>query len=238
MNQEKIAQFIKSIRTKQHLSQQKFAEKYGVTYQAVSKWENGKNMPDLSILKQMCKDNHMNLDDFLDAKEKHTNKKKIVFGLILLILFIVLIIGLFFLLQNRESKGFEFKTLSTTCDDFKLYGSLAYDNKKSSIYISNITYCGGDDNNTYQTIHCILYETNGKNKIEISRYDYENKAPITLEEFLKNVNFKVDHYEKTCKIYKENSLHLEIDAIDSSSKITSYKIPLTLEDTCTNELST
>ena len=54
MDQEKIGKLIKEIRTSQKLSQQKFAEKYGVTYQAVSKWENGKNMPDITILKQIC----------------------------------------------------------------------------------------------------------------------------------------------------------------------------------------
>lgn len=46
MNQELIGKTIKEIRKKENLSQQKFAEKYGVTYQAVSKWENG-----LSFLK-------------------------------------------------------------------------------------------------------------------------------------------------------------------------------------------
>lgn len=41
MDQEKIGKFIKDIRLKENLSQQKFAQKYNVTYQAVSKWENG-----------------------------------------------------------------------------------------------------------------------------------------------------------------------------------------------------
>ena len=41
MNQEKIAKFIKDVRLKSNLSQEKFGEKYGVTYQAVSKWERG-----------------------------------------------------------------------------------------------------------------------------------------------------------------------------------------------------
>lgn len=41
MNQEKIGKFIKEIRTKEGLSQKQFALKYGVTYQAVSKWETG-----------------------------------------------------------------------------------------------------------------------------------------------------------------------------------------------------
>ena len=60
MDQEKIGKFIKEIRTKEKLSQQKFALKYGVTYQAVSKWENGKNIPDISILKEMCREYETN----------------------------------------------------------------------------------------------------------------------------------------------------------------------------------
>lgn len=45
MDQDRIGKFIKEIRKKENLSQQKFAEKYGVTYQAVSKWENGLSFP-------------------------------------------------------------------------------------------------------------------------------------------------------------------------------------------------
>ena len=78
MNQEKIGQFIKDIRLKQNLSQKNFAEKYNVTYQAVSKWENGKNMPDITILKQICDDNNIDLDNLLEAKLTKSKKKKIV----------------------------------------------------------------------------------------------------------------------------------------------------------------
>ena len=45
MDQEKIGKFIKEIRIKNNLTQKDLAEKYGVTYQAVSKWENGKCLP-------------------------------------------------------------------------------------------------------------------------------------------------------------------------------------------------
>ena len=44
MNTEKIASLIKTLRQKDNLTQNEFAKKYGVTYQAVSKWENGKNL--------------------------------------------------------------------------------------------------------------------------------------------------------------------------------------------------
>ena len=52
MNSEKIGKFIKEIRKKNNLTQKELADKYGVTYQAVSKWENGINLPDISLIKR------------------------------------------------------------------------------------------------------------------------------------------------------------------------------------------
>ncbi len=229
MNQEKISKFIKSIRKKENLNQQKFAEKYNVTYQAVSKWENAKNIPDIAILKQMCDEYNMNLDDFLEAKlPKNRIKFKIVVPIFIII--VGVIIATFILINKNDN--FEFKTISTSCNNFSLFGSIAYNKNKTSIHISNITYCGGEDNNTYQKIECILYEVDGKLKKEISKYNYSDKKLITLEEFLENVIFNVDHYENTCKIYKENTLHLEIEATTKDNNIIAYKIPLTLKDNC------
>ena len=101
MNQEKIGKTIKEIRQKSNLTQSAFAEKYNVTYQAVSKWENGKNLPDMSLLKQICDDYDININDLLDGKNsennqsKKVNKKKIIYislGVLLLILMIILFI--------------------------------------------------------------------------------------------------------------------------------------------------
>lgn len=233
MDQEKIGKLIKEIRTSQKLSQQKFAEKYGVTYQAVSKWENGKNMPDITILKQICSDNNISLDDFLEAKPSKNKKSKKIFITILIIIILIFIISLL-IFTNKKGQSFEFKTLSTACNNFNLYGSLAYNDEKSSIYISNITYCGGDDNNKYKEINCTLYETEENTKTKISSYNYTGEESIDLETFLKDVEFNVDNYKKTCKIYKENSLNLEIDAIDENGHTTSYKIPLTPKENCIN----
>ncbi len=232
MDQEKIGKFIKEIRIKEKLSQQKFADKYGVTYQAVSKWENGKNIPDISILKEMCQEYHMNLDDFLKTNivPKKEKKKRIWISCVA-VLVLTVIVTIFIKFSLKDS-SFEFKTLSTSCDDFNLYGSLAYNDLKSSIYISNITYCGGDDSNIYKKIECILYEDNGNAKVEITKYHYEKEDGISLEDFLKDVNFHIDNYEKTCKVYQENSLFLEIEATNQSNKIITYKIPLNLKDNC------
>ena len=233
MNQELIGKTIKEIRKKENLSQQKFAEKYGVTYQAVSKWENGKNIPDITIIKEICKDYNLDLNDFLDTKikKKFNNKfKYIIIGIIILTIFTLILS--FYITQRQSNNNFEFKTLSSNCTDFNLYGSIAYNDSKSSIYISHIIYCGKEDTTKYKEIECTLYESNDKTKTEISKVNYNQDNIITLEEYLKDITFNIYNYEKTCKTYKENSLYLEINAIDIEDKITTYKIPLTLEENC------
>ena len=50
MDQEKIGNLIKKIRKENNLTQAELADKLGVTYQAVSKWECGKVLPDTIIM--------------------------------------------------------------------------------------------------------------------------------------------------------------------------------------------
>ena len=78
MNPERIGQMIKDIRKKNHLTQKQFADKYGVTYQAVSKWENGKNIPDIVLLREIGKDFEIPMEDLLDGKTSTTPKKSFV----------------------------------------------------------------------------------------------------------------------------------------------------------------
>ena len=54
MNQIKIGKFISENRKKVNLTQFELAEKLCVTDRAVSKWENGKSMPDSSIMLELC----------------------------------------------------------------------------------------------------------------------------------------------------------------------------------------
>lgn len=229
MNQDKISKVIKNIRKSKGLTQSQFAEKYNVTYQAVSKWENGKSMPDIAILKEICKENNINLDDLLEGKNIKRKNKILLIGAIAAFLLIIIISLILF---GRNKNDFEFKTLSTSCDDFRLYGSIAYNDNKTSIYISNITYCGGNDESKYKSIECTLYEIDNNTKKKVSSYNYQDKESITLEQFLKNVNFNIDHYSKNCRIYKENGLNLEIEATDENSQTTIYKIPLIMEENC------
>ena len=225
MNQERIGKFIKDLRKKNNLTQKELAYKYNVTYQAVSKWENGKNMPDLSLLKEMSNDFNVSLEELFDGeiKSKKNNKKYIIISIVCLVILLLLV----FVIKNNGD--FNFKTISSTCDAFNISGSIAYNDKKSAIYITNIKYCGGDDTKEYEKIECMLYESHGDVEKKISSYEYSDGKKIKLEKFLENVTFTVDNYKKTCA--EHNNLYLLINATDSSRNITTYKVPLKL-DSC------
>ena len=231
MNQEKIGSLIKKIRKENNLTQQDFDKKYGVTYQAVSKWENGKNIPDIALLKEICSDYNIDINELLDNNYKV--KKKNIPLLILIGILVITFITIFLLITNKN-ESFHFKTLSSSCNNFTIKGTLAYNNNQSSIYISNIDYCGGDDKIKYKKIECILYEKEKDNVTKLIKKNTSKEDNITIEEYLKDFTFKINNYDRLCKTYSKNSLYLTIKATDNNDKVTTYDIPLTINDDCFN----
>ncbi len=228
MNQEKIGKFIKEIRKKNNLTQAELAEKYNVTYQAVSKWENGKNMPDISLIKQMSKDFNISLEEFYDGEYKNVKKDKKIYIIIILCVVISLLCVIYCLKLNGS---FYFKSISTSCEDFKISGSISYNKTKSAIYITNIEYCGEEDENIYKSIDCTLYETHNDIIKKVSNESFYEKN-VKLDTFLENVTFVIDNYTSSCKEYKDNELYLEIKAVNNDNKTITYKVPLSLGNSC------
>ena len=230
MDAIKVGNFIKELRKKNNLTQSALAKKYNVTYQAVSKWERGINIPDISLLREMSKDFNVSLENILDGEVKEESKKIIYPYIIGVVAFILIVLLIILIVINNNKSDFIFKTLSSTCSEFKVTGTMAYDKNKSSINISNIDYCGGDDNFVYDSISCELFEEEGKSKKLISKCNVEGKKE-KLEDFLKKVEIKVDNYEQQCKSYTHNKIYLEIKA-GKDNKTTIYKVDLNLNDNC------
>lgn len=65
MNQEKIGKFIAECRKERNLTQKELAEKLGVTDKAISKWENGRCMPDISLLKSLTSELGITINELL-----------------------------------------------------------------------------------------------------------------------------------------------------------------------------
>lgn len=68
MDQNKIGKFILELRKEKNMSQKELAQKIGVTDRAISKWENGRGMPDLSLMKPLCKELDITINDLLSGE--------------------------------------------------------------------------------------------------------------------------------------------------------------------------
>ena len=69
MNQIKIGKFISECRKKENLTQAQLAEKLNITDRAVSKWENGKAMPDSSIMLDLCSFLNISVNELLRGEK-------------------------------------------------------------------------------------------------------------------------------------------------------------------------
>lgn len=164
MDQIKIGKFIAKKRKEKDLTQVQLAEKLGVSDKSVSKWENAKCMPDISLFPELCdilditindlmsgekvddneyintlEENFINIISYLEKKKQ--KKKKILFiTLILILLFSFL--GIIFYNTYEINVKYDDKVMTCKINDKELNYSI----KGQSIW------------NTYHTIREINNE--------------------------------------------------------------------------------
>ncbi len=119
MNNKKIGKFIQSLRLELNMTQKDLAEKLYITDKAVSKWETGNSIPDVSILESLSNilnisvtelingeridnENLENADKVIinnlniDKKRMKTRNKIIITLSIILVVALLFILGIFF----------------------------------------------------------------------------------------------------------------------------------------------
>ena len=78
MDQIKIGKFIQNKRKEKNITQQELAETLNITDRAISKWENGKCMPDVGIMQELCEILNITINDLFSGEVvnmKDTEKK-------------------------------------------------------------------------------------------------------------------------------------------------------------------
>lgn len=109
MNQEKIGKFISQKRKKVNLTQEELAEKLNISKNAVSKWERGLNLPNVSIMQELCEILNITIIELLNGEETtkeegyleyikyHDKKQKQKIAIIFITLITLFILGFLFL---------------------------------------------------------------------------------------------------------------------------------------------
>lgn len=76
MNYNKIGEFIAKERKAKKLTQLKLAEKLFVSEKTVSKWENGKGIPDTNLLQKLCEIFGISLNELLSGERISIENKQ------------------------------------------------------------------------------------------------------------------------------------------------------------------
>ena len=69
MNQTRIGSYIARKRREKNLTQEQLAERLGLSNKTVSKWENGKCMPDYSVIEALCQALSITLSELMDGED-------------------------------------------------------------------------------------------------------------------------------------------------------------------------
>lgn len=75
MNQQKIGVCICSCRKEKELTQAQLAEILRVSDKSISRWENGKTMPDISLYEPLCEALDIQISELLYAKRMTDSEK-------------------------------------------------------------------------------------------------------------------------------------------------------------------
>ena len=70
MDSKKTGLFLKELRKGKNITQEQLAEQFSVSNRTVSRWENGINMPDLSVLVELAEFYHVEIKEIIDGERK------------------------------------------------------------------------------------------------------------------------------------------------------------------------
>ena len=193
MDQAKIGKFIAENRTAKDITQEELATKIGVTDKAISKWENGRCLPDVSLFKPLCKELDISINELLngekDKKEhnedgyinyvkdnnKKHKKKNITITIVSLIIIVILILGIYFI--NNFGKTIIY-TLSGESKNFSYTeGLLTISNDKYILSTGTIKII----NNEIKTEKILSVRTMYKNEVIASDF-YKSGNLILIED--------------------------------------------------------
>ena len=75
MDQTKVGAFLKDLRKEKEITQEQLAEELGVSGRTISRWETGKNMPDISLLVEIAEFFDVSIPEIIKGERKSENMK-------------------------------------------------------------------------------------------------------------------------------------------------------------------
>ena len=239
MDYKKIGEYIHLKRKGIGLTQAELGDLLGVTSKAVSKWECGVALPDVSLFMSLSEILKIDVSELLlgeDNKNKaeYKDKKKTIGIIILSVLLIIstianLLLGVFFVNNYDNVKMYN---LVSNNKRFSLNGQFNIINGQRFISISNVKFLL--DNNSYG--YYISYELYYKDNLlyksrKLDDIAIDNDNLIDFRELLESITLSIvikEDVDLNLDFHSKQFLLLRIKFLDSQEEIRDYNVPIKL----------
>lgn len=242
MKEKKVGEFIAKCRKEKNITQEQLAEAVGVTGASISKWENGRNLPDtiyfdalsneleVSVLELMNGEkfpedsvpaSSLNkvLEECMSAYKKKERKKRYKIISILIVILLILTLSIFLLFYINNYNKFRIYSLISEDLVYNASGVLSITNDKNLLMISGLSCNSCDDIKIYDAeIQLYIGEKLIYRRGDISSYEKGDKEYFNLNQFLHsiviNIQEEKNSNEYALKSIEKDSLILIINYID------------------------
>ena len=223
MDCKKIGKYIKIKRMRVGLTQDELGDKLGVTGKAVSKWECGVALPDVSLFNDLANILQIEVSELLTGedgikKEIDYKNRRLMYrlGMIIFILIVLVIFfGSFFI--NNYNKVHVYDLVSAH-SDFYVEGKLITVGDESYLSISDVKFV---DNkyNSYAIVKNFNYSLIASDKVIYNSKEIKDEDQLNY--YIRNINIFSKFESK-----KDNSFCLKILFLNSKNENSVLNVPI------------
>lgn len=213
-----IGEQINSLRKKNGLSQDEFAEIFHISRQTVSNWENCKSYPDLEMIIQISNYFEISVDELLKhdsstVKKIDFQKKKSKIYLLILIFVIVLsmltITGVYHHYKEFKSFAFSMKNSETYQKDETNHSQLKVANGYFSVQKSgklNLNIKASTDDGK---LHILIFDEKKKVFYQLDGKELKDSQEIYFHKGSYTIQIAADDYEQNNVVYIEYNIDIK-----------------------------
>ena len=186
IDNEKVGKFIENLRKEKGLTQQDLADILSVSNQAVSKWESGRNLPDIAIQRVICDTFNITMEELhageRDIKKRNKTKKirkeNKIFSIALMCIVPVMVFFVVYFIINFRALKIYYSNSQITNEENSIRANLLIFKlpRKLIIFINNIYPCN--------------YEVKDSDLLDLKLYSGNKK--LLNSSMIKNDVFELD----------------------------------------------
>lgn len=251
MDQQKIGTFIASLRKESGMTQAELGDKVGVTDRAVSRWENGHNLPDIMVMEKISEVFGITLIELMNGQKTEVIKecnldklaenaityhksmmrayfKRLIIGLSIVIGVLVIILLTAFCINNfNRCKVYR---IESTKSDFFVKGKVTQTNKSTTLVLTNFDYNGTKMQQVYAMHYSLLVDGNSiyHGGIDLDEFKIDKNTKIlNIDDYFKTLTIYIDEF-KNDEIFDSKDICIEFKYLSVGGEEYYYDVPLKL----------